>query len=167
MEQPRCLPPGAGAGYTAGRFPADHHGDQRLGILQQVAVRVADHFPVAQHGAAVAEGGYLIEVVGNIQNGNATVAQAQDGGGDQIGLRASRGRWARRTPPAAPRRRSARGRFAPACARPAQIRTRRSGSIASCQFCWKNCAVAALIRRRSSAPSGCDTPDPETPIPRR
>ncbi len=31
-------------------FPADHHGDQRFGILQQVAVRVADHFPVAQHG---------------------------------------------------------------------------------------------------------------------
>ncbi len=31
---------------------------------------------------------------------------------------ASRGRWARRTPPAAPRRRSARGQSAPACARP-------------------------------------------------
>ncbi|KAF3367074.1 hypothetical protein BXA48_16405, partial [Enterococcus faecium] len=43
-------------------FPDDHHGDQRLGILQQVAVRVADHFTVAQYGAAVAEGGYLIEV---------------------------------------------------------------------------------------------------------
>ena len=33
-------------------------------------------------------------------------------------------------------------------------RTSRSGSIASCQFCWKNCAVAAFIRRRSSAPAG-------------
>lgn len=72
---------------------------------------------------------------------------------------ASRGRWVRRTPPAALRRRSARGQSAPACARPGSGRapTVRGRSPAA-SFAGKNCAVAAFIRRRSSAPSGCDTP---------
>lgn len=65
---------------------------------------------------------------------------------------ASRGRWARRTPPAAPRRRSARGQSAPVCARPG------SGRAPAVRGRSPAASFAGKLRRGGLHPSAIQRP---------
>ena len=56
----------------------DHHFNQRVGVLQQRPVGIANDLAVTQYRAAIAEGGDLVEVVGNIENADPLLPQAQN-----------------------------------------------------------------------------------------
>ena len=56
----------------------DHHFNQRVGVLQELPVGIADDFAVTQYRAAIAQGGDFIEIVRNIENRDPLLPQAQN-----------------------------------------------------------------------------------------
>lgn len=56
----------------------DHHFNQRVGILQEVPVGIADDLAVTQHRTAIAKGGDFVEIVGNIEDRDPLLAKAQN-----------------------------------------------------------------------------------------